>query len=59
MNIYQKYAQYALHTLKIQKEMQIQKTDLIYLIHEINDLTVKITKSTNPGWFQVSLVDEP
>ncbi|WP_169891069.1 hypothetical protein [Litchfieldia alkalitelluris] len=57
MNIYQKYAEYVIKTLKNHKEMQLQSTDFIYLCNEINELTVKVKKSSNPGWLDVTLVE--
>ncbi|MFC4322457.1 hypothetical protein [Litchfieldia salsa] len=56
MNIYQKYAKYVIDKLKTQKELQIQDTDFIYLCNEINELTIKVRKSS-PGWLQVTLID--
>lgn len=55
MNIYSQFSSYIVSSLKLQRKMDIQETDLIYINKELKELKADITKAKEPGWLIVSL----
>ncbi|MDF0726400.1 hypothetical protein PY093_06690 [Cytobacillus sp. S13-E01] len=55
MNIYTKFAKYIVSSLKAQRQLSIQESDLRFIKKEILDLEATVRKANEPGWLIVSL----